>query len=113
VPWSDVRLDVQFVMRMDHGYEEALDILRQDRPAHQYFLKPWLLEMLVKMMYHGTLDDTPWTRYVPETFYKMAEVTLQGRLRSGMYPEEFLPLRNLAEDATAEMEIVEVDDSSE
>ncbi|EGZ13527.1 hypothetical protein PHYSODRAFT_335281 [Phytophthora sojae] len=98
VPWSDVRLDVQFVMRMDHGYEEALDILRQDRPAHQYFPKPWLLAKLVKMMYHGTLDDTPWTRYVPETFYKMAEVMLQGRLRS---------------DAAAEMEIVEVDDSSE
>lgn len=30
-----------------------------------------------------------------------------------MYPEEFPPLRNQAEDAVAEMEIVEVDDSSE
>ncbi|EGZ13453.1 hypothetical protein PHYSODRAFT_335230 [Phytophthora sojae] len=113
VPWSDVRLDVQFVMWMDHGYEEALDILRQDCPAHQYFPKPWLLEMLVKMMYHGTLDDTLWTRHVPETFYKMAAVMLQGRLRSGMYLEEFPPLRNLAEEAAAEMEIVEVDGSSE
>ncbi|EGZ07015.1 hypothetical protein PHYSODRAFT_341175 [Phytophthora sojae] len=113
VPWPDVRLDVQFVMRMDHGYEEALDILRQDCPAHQYFPKPWLLEMLVKMMYHGTLDDTLWTRHVPETFYKMAEVMLQGRLRSGMYPEEFPPLRNLAEEAAAEIEIVEVDGSRE
>ncbi|EGZ15426.1 hypothetical protein PHYSODRAFT_333675 [Phytophthora sojae] len=113
VPWSDVRLDVQFVMRMDHGYEEAFDILRQDCPAHQYFPKPWLLEMLVKMMYHGTLDDTLWTCHVPETFYKMAEVVLQGRLRSGMYPEEFPPLRNLAEEAAAEMEIAEVDGSSE
>ncbi|EGZ12924.1 hypothetical protein PHYSODRAFT_334767 [Phytophthora sojae] len=112
-PWSDVRLDVQFVMRMDHGYEEALDILRQDCPAHQYFPKPWLLAMLVKMVYHGTLDDTLWTRHAPETFYKMAEVMLQGRLRSGLYPEEFPPLRNLAEEAAAEMEIVEVDGSSE
>ncbi|EGZ15086.1 hypothetical protein PHYSODRAFT_333356 [Phytophthora sojae] len=99
VSWSDARLDAQFVMRMENGYEETLDIPRQDRPAHQYFPKPWLLEMLVKMMYHGTLDDTLWTRHAPETFYKMAE--------------EFPPLRNLAEDAAAEMEIVEVDDSSE
>jgi hypothetical protein len=67
-------------------YYDALDRILDDREIHGFFRQPQLIKMLVSMMYWRRLDSTPWSKYVPETFYEMADERLDGLLARGGVP---------------------------
>ncbi|OWZ05215.1 hypothetical protein PHMEG_00022736 [Phytophthora megakarya] len=58
LPWDDLRQDVRMLMITGLTYEEALKLLRGDGPFNHllpgYMMIDW-----------GTLDFTPWSKYVP------------------------------------------------
>ncbi|KAH7465947.1 uncharacterized protein KRP23_11924 [Phytophthora ramorum] len=86
VIWKEVRPDVRQIILAGIKYETAMRCLDQDKPAHGFFRQPQLVKMLVSMMYWRRLDLTPWARYVPTTYYKMADERLDRKLRRGEVP---------------------------
>ncbi|OWY95341.1 hypothetical protein PHMEG_00034681 [Phytophthora megakarya] len=55
-------------------YEEALKVLHGGDPIIHHLLPGYMVQlMLVQMIDWGTLDRTPWSKYVPESNYLDAE----------------------------------------
>lgn len=44
------------------------------------------MENVIWMQYKSRLDETFWTKYILESYFKMADVVLENRLASGMRP---------------------------
>ncbi|POM70129.1 Hypothetical protein PHPALM_13481 [Phytophthora palmivora] len=63
-----------------------MEWIGSDRAAHGHFRQPQLVKMLVSMMYWRCLDRIPWSKYVPEAYYEMADERLDRRLRRGDVP---------------------------
>jgi hypothetical protein len=110
VAWQDLREDVKLAIRSGVEYSDAVDIMRQGAPVHQYFLRDHLHEFLVRMMFHHTLDDTFWTRYVPVSEFWMAEELLAKRLKRGMHPATWPDLRPAKKDLDDARETAEIVD---
>ncbi|OWZ04936.1 LOW QUALITY PROTEIN: hypothetical protein PHMEG_00023071 [Phytophthora megakarya] len=71
--WDDLRQDVRMLMITGLTYEEALKLLHGGGPIH-HLLSGYMVQlMLAQMIDWGTLDLTPWSKYVPESNYLDAE----------------------------------------
>ncbi|POM67532.1 Hypothetical protein PHPALM_16451 [Phytophthora palmivora] len=77
---KEVRPDVRQAILAGLKYDTAMDWIGSDRAAHGHFRQPQLVKMLVSMMYWRRLDQTPWSKYVPEAYYEMADERLDRRL---------------------------------
>lgn len=75
--WTDVRADVQVLMRMNLEYKMAFELVAEDRVLHKLFHRSDLLAMLCSMLYFKGLDETPWAKYVPVRYYEEAYKQLQ------------------------------------
>ncbi|OWY98415.1 hypothetical protein PHMEG_00030831 [Phytophthora megakarya] len=65
--WDDLRQDVHMLMITGLTYEEALKLLHGGDPIH-HLLPGYMVQlMLAQMIDWGTLDLTPWSKYVPES----------------------------------------------
>eukprot|EP00644_Phytophthora_capsici_P015491 jgi/Phyca11/20646/fgenesh1_pg.PHYCAscaffold_70_\ len=69
-----------------------MDWLSSDRACHGLFREPQLVKMLVSMMYWRRLDATPWSSYVPEVYYKMADERLDRLLNLDQLAPSWEPL---------------------
>ncbi|OWZ10134.1 hypothetical protein PHMEG_00017066 [Phytophthora megakarya] len=70
---DELRQDVRMLMITGLTYEEALKLLHGGDPIH-HLLPGYMVQlMLAQMIYWGTLDLTPWSKYVPESNYLDAE----------------------------------------
>ncbi|KAL3659289.1 hypothetical protein V7S43_015867 [Phytophthora oleae] len=92
VVWKEVRPDLRQALLAGIKYEKAMDWLSSDKAAHGWFREPQLLKMLVSMMYWQRLDVTPWSRFVPEIYYVMADERLDRLLKIGRAPPVWEPL---------------------
>ncbi|OWZ15392.1 hypothetical protein PHMEG_00010978 [Phytophthora megakarya] len=71
--WDDLRQDVRMLMITGLTYEEALKLLHGGDPIH-HLLPGYMVQlMMTQMIDWGTLDLTPWRKYVPESNYLDAE----------------------------------------
>ncbi|POM77435.1 Hypothetical protein PHPALM_5181, partial [Phytophthora palmivora] len=113
VAWSDLRKDVLLTMQMSFGYALSVEMMGEDKMAHHRFPEASLVEMLIQMMYHRCLDETKWTKYVPEYYYTLAEVILRDRLTRGVYPPEWPELCDVMKDSLNAHETIEIEDSDE
>ncbi|EGZ19818.1 hypothetical protein PHYSODRAFT_327999 [Phytophthora sojae] len=86
VVWKEVRPDVRQAILAGLKYDTAMEWIGSDRAAHGHFRQPELIKMLVSMMYWRRLDLTPWSKYVPEAYYEMADERLDRCLRRGDVP---------------------------
>ncbi|EGZ27928.1 hypothetical protein PHYSODRAFT_258254 [Phytophthora sojae] len=86
VVWKEVRPDVRQAILTGLRYDSAMEWIGSDRVAHGHFRQPQLIKMLVGMMYWRRLDKTPWSKYVPEAYYEMADERLDRCLRRGDVP---------------------------
>ncbi|KAE9005508.1 hypothetical protein PR003_g24229 [Phytophthora rubi] len=98
IAWEDLRPDVQWTMRTGIGYDEAVELMLADSVQHQLFHRDSLCSMLAAMMYHRKLDDTPWAKYAPTSYYLVADVLLESWLEQGKEPAERPHLHNLTDD---------------
>ncbi|KAG7395306.1 hypothetical protein PHYBOEH_003973 [Phytophthora boehmeriae] len=62
-------------------------------------------KMLASMMYWNRLDDTPWTKYVPDRYFDAAEVHMEDLGGNGSRPPVW-PALPTEEDAMAEVEAI-------
>ncbi|ETM97403.1 hypothetical protein PPTG_20316, partial [Phytophthora nicotianae INRA-310] len=62
VVWSKQRSDLQQVMLCGLDFQDALDLASGDNEVHTRITSRALTQMLVRMMYWGKLDQTPWTK---------------------------------------------------
>ncbi|POM71301.1 Hypothetical protein PHPALM_12145 [Phytophthora palmivora] len=69
VAWSDLRKDVLLTMQMSFRYALSVEMMGEDKMAHHRFPETSLVEKLIQMMYQRCLDETKWTKYVPEYYY--------------------------------------------
>ncbi|POM65501.1 Hypothetical protein PHPALM_18771 [Phytophthora palmivora] len=113
VAWSDLRKDVLLTMQMSFGYALSVEMMGEDKMAHHRFPEASLVEMLIQMMYHRCLDETKWTKYVPEYYYTLAEVILRDRLTRGVYPPEWPELCDVMKDSLNAHETIEIENSNE
>jgi hypothetical protein len=86
VIWKNLRPDHRQAMLGDFKYYDTPDRILDGREIHGFFRQPQLIKMLVSMMYWWRLDSTPWSKYVPETFYEMADKRLDRLLTRGDVP---------------------------
>ncbi|EGZ25940.1 hypothetical protein PHYSODRAFT_326895 [Phytophthora sojae] len=86
VVWKEVRPDVRQAILAGLKYDTAMEWIGSDRAAHGHFRQPQVSKMLVSMMYWCRLDLTPWSKYVPEAYYEMADERLDRCLRRGDVP---------------------------
>ncbi|KAG1697433.1 hypothetical protein DVH05_016307 [Phytophthora capsici] len=92
VVWKEVRPDLRQALLAGIKYEKAMDWLSSDRACHGLFREPQLVKMLVSMMYWRRLDTTPWSSYVPEIYFKMADERLDRLLKLGQPAPSWEPL---------------------
>ncbi|POM72211.1 Hypothetical protein PHPALM_11112 [Phytophthora palmivora] len=113
VVWKEVRPDVRQAILAGLKYDTAMEWIGNDRAAHGHFRQPQLVKMLVSMMYWCRLDKTPWSKYVPEAYYEMADERLDRRLRRGDVPAPWGNLDDHVvysdEDADSTVNVVEND----
>ncbi|EGZ19613.1 hypothetical protein PHYSODRAFT_327811 [Phytophthora sojae] len=86
VVWKEVRPDVRQAILAGLKYDTAMEWIGSDRAAHGHFRQPQLIKMLVSMMYWRRLDLAPWSKYVLEAYYEMADERLARCLRRGDVP---------------------------
>ncbi|POM76436.1 Hypothetical protein PHPALM_6321, partial [Phytophthora palmivora] len=86
VVWKEIRPAVRQAILAGLNYDTAMECIGNDRAPHGHFRQPQLVKMFVGMMYWCRLDKTPWSKYVPEAYYEMADERLDRRLRRGDVP---------------------------
>ncbi|KAK1940648.1 hypothetical protein P3T76_008099 [Phytophthora citrophthora] len=86
VVWEEVRPDLRLALLAGISYETAMKWLRTDKSAHSLFTGRPLVQMLVSMVYWRKLNQTPWTSYVPLTYYKMADEELRRLQKNDVEP---------------------------
>ncbi|GMF41105.1 unnamed protein product [Phytophthora fragariaefolia] len=96
--WQDIRPDVQVVLRAGLDYPRARQLVSEGRSVHQLFPLRDLLTMLASMMYWNKLDDTPWTKFVPNSYFLQAEVLLDAMVKKDTIPSKWPPLEDGAEE---------------
>ncbi|OWY97433.1 hypothetical protein PHMEG_00032031 [Phytophthora megakarya] len=76
VVWDTLRPDVILLMRAGIGYQGSIAMLNGDVMTHNLFPPSELADMLTSMMFWNRLDESFWTKYVPEKYYLRAELRL-------------------------------------
>ncbi|OWZ02324.1 hypothetical protein PHMEG_00026132, partial [Phytophthora megakarya] len=66
VVWDTLRPDVILLMRAGIGYQGSIAMLSGDVMTHNLFPPSALADMLASMMFWNRLDESFWTKYVPE-----------------------------------------------
>ncbi|OWZ10372.1 hypothetical protein PHMEG_00016788 [Phytophthora megakarya] len=102
-------------METPHGaagfsYSQAVKMMGDDAVAHHEFPEADLRNMITQMMYHRWLDETLWTRYVPDKYFRTTEIALTARLLVGNYPSE--KLCNVRDDSLSAHETIDEDYNS-
>ncbi|KAG6620351.1 uncharacterized protein IUM83_16395 [Phytophthora cinnamomi] len=105
VVWRTLRTDVQLVMpsgliyrvsmkmlasvmRFGLTYRASMKLLESGNTAHALFMAHDLADMLARMMFWNKVDETDWTRFVPELYYLRAENGVDVILLLGSDDEE-------------------------
>ncbi|ETP29045.1 hypothetical protein F442_21742 [Phytophthora nicotianae P10297] len=109
VVWSKQRSDLQQVMLSGLDYQDALDLVSGDNEVHTRITSRALTEMLVRMMYWGKLDQTPWTKYVPTWYFKSAEALIES---TDEVPERWPNLKKVRLEDEAEIQMALYEDIS-
>ncbi|POM74898.1 Hypothetical protein PHPALM_8067, partial [Phytophthora palmivora] len=86
VVWKEVRPDLRQALLSGVAYDKAMEWLASDKEAHSLFSSPVLIQMLVSVIFSRHLDSTPWTKYVPEVYYQMADEVVDRHLSAGTKP---------------------------
>jgi hypothetical protein len=95
VIWQDLRFDVQVAIRAGQDYADALELLGEDRALHDLFPLEDLRVMLASMMYWHMLDDTPWAKFVPDSYFLEAEVLLDTMAKQDRIPAKWPVLQDV------------------
>ncbi|ETP00903.1 hypothetical protein F441_21763, partial [Phytophthora nicotianae CJ01A1] len=90
-------------------YQDALDLVSGDNEVHTRITSRDLTEMLVRMMYWGKLDKTPWTKYVPTWYFKNAEALIES---TDEIPERWPNLKKVRLEDEAEIQMALYEDIS-
>ncbi|OWZ15938.1 hypothetical protein PHMEG_00010339, partial [Phytophthora megakarya] len=103
-----LRPDVILLMRAGIGYQGSIAMLSGDVMTHNLFPPSALADMLASMMFWNRLDESFWTKYVPERYYLRAELRLASLHSEGVRPEYWSDL------VDADVRVVQevVDDAS-
>ncbi|POM65085.1 Hypothetical protein PHPALM_19268, partial [Phytophthora palmivora] len=83
VVWKEVRPDLRQALLSGVAYDKAMEWLASDKEAHSLFSSPVLVQMLVSVIFSRHLDSTPWTKYVPEVYYQMADEVVDRHISAG------------------------------
>ncbi|OWZ12493.1 hypothetical protein PHMEG_00014338 [Phytophthora megakarya] len=110
---ADLRLDTLLTMQAGFGYSLAVNMMGDDAVAHHEFPEADLCNMLTQMIYHRCFDETLWTRYVPDKYFRTVEIALKARLLVGNYPSEWPKLCNVSDDSLSAHETIEIGESKE
>ncbi|OWY94981.1 hypothetical protein PHMEG_00035148 [Phytophthora megakarya] len=110
---ADLRLDTLLTMQAEFGYSLAVKMMGDDAVALHEFPEADLCNMLTQMMYHRCFDETLWTRYVPDKYFRTAEIAIKARLLVGNYPSEWPKLCNVRDDSLSAHETIEIGESEE
>ncbi|OWZ06931.1 hypothetical protein PHMEG_00020743 [Phytophthora megakarya] len=86
VVWDTLRPDVILLMRAGIGYQGSIAMLNGDVMTHNLFPPSELADMLASMMFWNRLDESFWTKYVPEKYYLRAELRLDLLHSEGVRP---------------------------
>ncbi|POM72583.1 Hypothetical protein PHPALM_10674, partial [Phytophthora palmivora] len=86
VVWKEVRPDLRQALLSGVAYDKAMEWLASDKEAHSLFSSPVLVQMLVSVIFSRHLDSTPWTKYVPEVYYQMADEVVDRHISAGTKP---------------------------
>ncbi|OWY98929.1 hypothetical protein PHMEG_00030168 [Phytophthora megakarya] len=73
-------------MRAGIGYQDSIAMLSGDVMTHNLFPPSALADMLASMMFWNRLDESFWTKYVPEKYYLRAELRLDLLHSEGARP---------------------------
>ncbi|POM68814.1 LOW QUALITY PROTEIN: Hypothetical protein PHPALM_14974 [Phytophthora palmivora] len=84
--WKEVRSDLLQALLSGVAYAKAMQWLASDKEAHSLFSSPVLDQMLVSVIFSRHLDSTPWTKYVPEVYYQMADEMADRHILAGTEP---------------------------
>lgn len=85
VAWNDMRLVMALTMKTSVGYDEAVKFMRLDSRHISFSI---VTGSLIWMQCKCSLDETHWTKYILETYFKMVVMALEHRLSRGMYPRK-------------------------
>ncbi|POM66006.1 LOW QUALITY PROTEIN: Hypothetical protein PHPALM_18201 [Phytophthora palmivora] len=86
VVWKEVRPDLRQALLSGVAYDKAMEWLASDKEAHSLFSSPVLVQMLVSVIFSRHLDSTPWTKYIPEVYYQMANEVVDRHILAGTRP---------------------------
>ncbi|OWZ05668.1 hypothetical protein PHMEG_00022203, partial [Phytophthora megakarya] len=109
----DLRQDTLLTMQAGFGYSLSVKMMGDNAVAHHEFLEADLCNMLTQMMYDQCLDETLWIRYVPDKYFRMAEVVLRRRLLADDYPLDWPKFCNVKDDSLSAHETIEIGESEE
>ncbi|ETP28255.1 hypothetical protein F442_22456, partial [Phytophthora nicotianae P10297] len=109
VVWSKQRSDLQQVMLCGLDFQDALDLASGDNEVHTRITSRALTQMLVRMMYWGKLDQTPWIKYVPTWYFKNAEALIES---TDEIPERWPNLKKVRLEDEAEIQMALYEDVS-
>ncbi|OWY99335.1 hypothetical protein PHMEG_00029671 [Phytophthora megakarya] len=87
VVWDTLRPDVILLMRAGIGYQGSIAMLSGDVMTHNLFPPSALADMLASMTFWNRLDESFWTKYVPEKYYLRAELRSNSLHSEGVRPE--------------------------
>jgi hypothetical protein len=82
-------------IRAGQDYADALELLGEDRVLHDLFPLNDLRVMLVSMMYWHMLDDTPWAKFVLNSYFLEAEVLLDTMAKQDRIPAKWPVLQDV------------------
>ncbi|POM81150.1 LOW QUALITY PROTEIN: Hypothetical protein PHPALM_919 [Phytophthora palmivora] len=84
VVWKEVRPDIRQAILAGLKFDTAMEWIGNDRAAHGHFRQPQLVKMLHDVL--ASPRQGPWSKYVPEAYYEMADESLDRRPRRGDVP---------------------------
>lgn len=113
VVWRKLRRDLRCAILANLSYEDALDRLGKDKPAHNLFRRADLTEMLASMMHYRRLDVTPWAHYVPEVFFIRAGPLLESLQTEKKLPEKWPALDDHVQDLFETLPVSELSDDED
>ncbi|OWZ04658.1 hypothetical protein PHMEG_00023403 [Phytophthora megakarya] len=113
VVWDTLRHDVILLMRAGIGYQGSIAMVSGDVMTHNLFLPSALADMLASMMFWNRLDESFWTKYVPQKYYLRAELRLDllhsEGVRPGYWPDLVDADVQVMDDASSEHDDTQYD----
>jgi hypothetical protein len=82
-------------IRAGQDYADALELLGGYRVLHDLYPLDDLRVMLASMMYWHMLDDTPWAKFVPNSYFLEAEVLLDTMANKDRIPAKWPVLEDV------------------